>query len=135
MIKEVIGFFEKEVKLSWFITIVIAATIFWISSLTFEPGTPQTTIYTLLYHIIVFFFLGGFLLISLVQGKNKNLIIVAILLAIIYAISDEIHQFFVPGRTCAFFDVGLNFVGISLAFLIYFISLELRKNQGKYKKP
>ena len=30
---------------------------------------------------------------------------------VIFAISDEIHQSFVPGRSASFMDIGLNFLG------------------------
>ena len=50
----------------------------------------------------------------------------AILVCITYAISDEIHQFFVPGRACRFFDVCVDSGGVlcgSLFFLLIFACL------------
>jgi len=124
MIKGMIRFFEKQSKLSLFITFVIAGVIFYLSSLTFSAGTSTTNILSIAYHLISFFFLSAFLLFSLVCGKNKKLISVAILIAIAYALSDEIHQFFVPGRSCTFSDILLDSVGIMAASVFYtFISL------------
>lgn len=35
-----------------------------------------------------------------------------------YAISDEIHQYFVPGRACRAFDMGLDTLGAAFGILI-----------------
>jgi VanZ family protein len=118
-----IKWFERHNKITWSITILGAIIIFYMSSLTFEPG-PLTTpnINSILYHILAFFFFGLFLLISLIKGKIKYLIfILGIIISIAYAISDEIHQFFVLGRSCSLSDVFLDIVGISFACMIYLI--------------
>ena len=31
---------------------------------------------------------------------------------VLFAVSDEIHQSFIPGRTASYMDIGLNMVGI-----------------------
>ena len=36
-----------------------------------------------------------------------------------YALLDEVHQLFVPGRTFQFFDLGLDVCGIVLGVLLY----------------
>lgn len=40
-------------------------------------------------------------------------------LSLIYAISDEIHQHFVPGRYCSVVDIGIDSVGIIIGCVIY----------------
>ena len=97
------------------ITILIGITIFYFSSLTFETGSVGGggDIKAILFHIIAFFFLGFFLLLSLVRGKYKKFFVVGILIAVLYGISDEIHQFFVPGRHMSLFDVFLDSLDIS----------------------
>ena len=37
----------------------------------------------------------------------------------IYALSDEIHQYFVPGRTCDLLDLASDVLGIIVSFFIY----------------
>ena len=130
-----ISWFERHNKVSWVITFLIAIAIFYISSLTFEAGTGPATssINSILYHILAFFFFAFFLMISLVRKENKNFIFLAILFAVFYGVSDELHQFFVPGRHSSLFDVFLDSVGIVFAFMIYFISVEWR-NQNKIRK-
>lgn len=44
----------------------------------------------------------------------------AALISLIYAASDEFHQLFVYGREGKLSDVGIDFIGIIMALLIYF---------------
>jgi len=115
-----IKFLEKYHLISWIITIIIASIIFYLSSKTFPPGTSTTSNLSILYHFFAFFFLAAFLLISLIKGKtNPSLFTIGIILAILYGISDEIHQYFVPGRHFSLFDILTNSTGILLASTIY----------------
>ena len=126
--------FERNNKISWMITIFGAIAIFYISSLTFSGEVGKPNILTMLYHFFAFFFLAFFLLISSIKGKEKYLIFfLAILISIFYGIFDEIHQFFVPGRYCSFFDVIVNTTGILFASMIYLISIKYKnyKNSSK----
>jgi VanZ family protein len=124
-----LSWLEKHSKVSWTITIIIALIIFYVSSLTFTlgPPSPITSIKPILYHIFAFFGLAFFLLITLVKGKHKEFIFPAILIAIIYAITDEIHQLFVPGRFGSISDVITDSIGIIFATMIYAITIQYRK--------
>lgn len=125
---KMISWFEKNVLLSWIITLALAVLIFYVSSLTAkETSGSGTGINAIVYHLIVFFLLGFFLFISVVRGRNKGLMIPATLLLMSYGILDELHQYFVPGRTSTFSDVVLDSVGIMFAFIFYFISMEYRR--------
>ena len=102
-------------------TLVIAIEIFLFSSI---PGT-KITIRGLdlssFYHLVVFFLLNFFLLISL-NGKNKiriNFLFIAIIISIIYSILDEIHQIFVPFRSPNMGDILIDITGIFIATLTY----------------
>ncbi|MEK6935661.1 MAG: VanZ family protein [Nanoarchaeota archaeon] len=121
--------FEKHNKISWMITIIIGIIIFYVSSLSFAPGIPGGFPWkSMVYHFYAFFFLSAFLLISLIQGKkkNKNLIYFGIIIAVIYGISDEIHQLFVPNRGCTISDMLIDSAGILFAGLIYSLMNLLR---------
>ena len=52
---------------------------------------------------------------------------VLILIALMYGISDEFHQSFVPGRATTFADFLLDSTGILFAGFIYVLSLSRRK--------
>jgi len=119
-----IRWFEKYNKLSWGITLIGAIAIFYISSLQIKGGGGSSGILSIVYHFSAFFCLAFFLFISSVQGKkNPQVFFIAILTVLIYGILDELHQFFVPGRVCTFFDIGIDSLGVLFALLIYFIRL------------
>lgn len=123
--------FEKHPKITWIVTLLIMILIFFMSSLSFEKGAPgpDWSFKSTLYHFSIFFLLCFFLCISLIKGqKNKNhFIILGLILAIFYGVSDEIHQYFVPGRACCFEDILTNSIGALSAGVFYSIYL-LRKN-------
>jgi len=73
-------------------------------------------------HIFVYAVLG-LLLVKLLLGykswnKEDNkfvfagLLLLAFFLGVLYAISDEIHQSFIPGRTSSVIDIGIDTVGL-----------------------
>ena len=49
-------------------------------------------------------------------GKNPFL---AIPVGIVYSITDEIHQIFVPGRSCEITDILIDSAGVTLGALIF----------------
>ncbi|MBU0467180.1 MAG: VanZ family protein [Nanoarchaeota archaeon] len=125
-----ISWFEKHRGVCWLFTILIGVVIFYVSSLVFEPGVGVgTSINALFYHLMAFFFFGFFLLMSLVGGKKRRLFVLGIVLAVVYGISDELHQFFVPGRHMSLFDIFLDTTGIVFAAMIYFIWVESGKGK------
>lgn len=127
---------EKYNKISWAFAFLIAIAIFYISSLSFESAPAGGYGWkTIAYHFLAFFSLAFFLLPAMVKGKSKKLIFLAIILAVLYGISDEIHQYFVPGRHMAFSDVIINSCGILTASLIYTIFLSSRKSRDFQKLP
>ena len=50
----------------------------------------------------------------------------AFVLTVLYAVSDEWHQSFIPGRVGSVVDVGIDSLGAALAF-----AGEIRKNPGR----
>lgn len=73
------------------------------------------------------YFILGILVINLITRYDKKLII-AILLCIIYATSDEIHQIFVPGRSCQITDIMIDSLGSIMGIYLYkLITKECKK--------
>ena len=75
-----------------------------------------------LAHFTEFAALGFFTFTAFkVNFKNKGLPAVPALVAL-YAVSDEIHQLFVPGRACTFIDICIDtaggITGIALSILL-----------------
>jgi len=68
-----------------------------------------------------------FFIFAIIKDKKNmtKVYFVAILLAVVFAASDEFHQSFVPNRTCDIFDFLTDVIGI--LFSIYFFKLILKK--------
>ena len=128
-----ISWFEKNYKISFIFAVLIAIAMFYVSSLTFggigEKG--GTNLLAVLYHILAYFFLTLFLGFALIKGKYKSLFVIVILFSIFYGITDEIHQYFVPGRSASISDVGLDSIGIMLFTLSYLVLIEYKKKVSK----
>ncbi len=125
---------EKYSWISWIFVIIIAIAIFYISSLTFGGAGGGFGWKTTAYHFLAFFFLAFFLLPALVKGNKKWFILLGIIIAVLYGISDEIHQLFVPTRHFAISDIMVNSCGILFSSLIYTASLRYRKKSKKMQK-
>ena len=128
MVKEV--FLEKHVSISWIFVIIIAIFIFYISSLTFKGVAGIPSLLTYIYHFFIFFWLSFFLAIAM-SRRNISLVIPALFISLFYALSDEVHQLFVPGRYCSLGDFFIDSSGIILACFLYLITIKIRSNPDK----
>ena len=70
-------------------------------------------------------------LLSTFEMKEKNRIIISLIIEIIYACSDEIHQSFVPERSPMITDVMIDTMGVMLGILLIMLGKAIIK---KYKK-
>lgn len=83
-----------------------------------------------LAHFVIYFILG-ILVINLFKEFNysyKDLLTICIFICLIYSISDEIHQMYVPGRAGRVLDVCIDTCGSLLGIFGY---LKLNKNSIK----
>ena len=65
--------------------------------------------------------------------KEKLNPVIACALSFFYAITDEIHQIFVPGRACQFLDMMVDLAGILSGFIVYAVIYTLvRKTVKKF---
>lgn len=70
----------------------------------------------------------GFLSISfMLTFKNKYLKygIISLMFGITYATSDEIHQYFVQGRSCQFTDICIDTLGVFIGILISTLTIKI----------
>ena len=68
--------------------------------------------------------IGGILIINYVytiDKKNKEKVLYSIAFGAGYAITDEIHQFFVSERSARIFDVGIDTLGVITGIAIYLV--------------
>lgn len=87
-------------------------------------------------HFTLYFVLGILSIITLKSyGVNQKLIIYSILLCLLYAISDEIHQLFRTGRTFKIIDILIDSCGSSIGiFLVYLIKYKNSKKTCFFKE-
>lgn len=78
-----------------------------------------------LAHVLEYAILGFFLTRALLFQQNskirKNAVWLALVFGSLYAISDEIHQAFVPGRSADIWDIVADILGVTIVAVFYFL--------------
>lgn len=99
------------------------ALIFALSSRSEAPSAPllSDTIAAVLGHFALYAVLAVLLLLGLRSWRPRQSIspyVLAGVIAIIYAISDEFHQSFVPGRDASALDLAVDALGVMSALAL-----------------
>ena len=107
----------------WGLSILIMMVIFTFSSIP-SAELPSLGWFDMLVkkggHILGY----GILSMAYLRGldMDKKNLWIAWLLSIIYSITDEIHQIFVPGRHASVWDIGFDAVGAAITLFLYRIN-------------
>lgn len=104
--------------------------------LTFILGfTPPEDIVRTLGHFCEFAALGFLSANMLFAYKDKLKPVLTALLSLGYAVTDEIHQIFVPDRACQLSDLAVDFGGILLGTIAFSIiySIIRKLERGRLK--
>lgn len=88
-------------------------------------------------HFFEYAALGFLIGCALFLSRRRFSPVVSVICSAIYSVSDEIHQYFVPGRACRIFDVGVDTLGaltgtLFLAFIILIVSSIAIRRKEKY---
>lgn len=136
----------KKNKLSIIPVIIWALAIFIMSSFNAEESANQSNfivniiasifkinnisllslIIRKLAHFTEYLILGVLVINMFTKNNVRKSYILSILLCIIYATSDEIHQIFTPGRACQIKDILIDSIG-SITGIYLFKLLKKRK--------
>lgn len=75
-------------------------------------------------HGVVFLVLGFLMLIAMTQSGARGLsaVVISLAICVIYALTDEIHQIFVPDRAFQISDLVMDFFGSILGIGISFVT-------------
>lgn len=107
----------------WFPILVYCLFIFIQSSHPSPDIGPDWPFKDKVLHFIAYALLGALFLRAFKTTRIKHhlklIIMLSILLSSLYGISDEIHQYFVPGRSADVMDVAADFVGAAWGVLLY----------------
>jgi VanZ family protein len=110
---------------SWILVFLWSALIFYLSNIPYlrieQLGfldfvlrkIAHITEYTVLFILYIRAFKDT------TKLADTKVYLLSIVFSIIYAITDEIHQSFVPGRSCNFFDLLFYTTGVVLGSVIY----------------
>ena len=112
----------------------------WLIIIFIESGIPSTSYpeidiwnFDKVVHICIYGLLAFLCYLSLIHQKqikflNESPLIFTVIICSIYGASDEIHQLFVVGRTCDFFDWVADTSGAIIAALIikYYLQLHFK---------
>jgi len=118
----------KRFLLFWLPVLVWAGLIFWLSSLRVTPepeavrGFPG---WSQEAHFTLYLVLGALLCraISTLQTTSRIRMLLPMVAGALYAISDEVHQHFVPGRQADIMDLIVDCAGLAAGILLAFFSL------------
>lgn len=104
---------------SWGIVLAYMALIFYMSSLPVVDMPAPFAHFDKVVHFHVYFGLA-FLLANAIPGiHQRKRFLAAFLIAAVYGISDEIHQYFVPPRECSVWDWLADISGAWIGAWIY----------------
>jgi len=104
--------------------VVYAAVIFSLSSIS-HPREELSLFFGFdkLLHVIEYYVFGYLLMRLFVTSPkifiSKRRVTLTIVAGILYAISDEWHQLFVPGRCMSVYDMIFDFLGVVVAAVSY----------------
>jgi len=98
----------------WFFTTSYMALVFYFSSQSHLPlrlihGTDK------IIHAFAYFILAILLFFSFLKsGLRKYLLLISVLFAVVYGVSDELHQYYVLGRDASLGDIIADSFGALL---------------------
>ena len=103
---------KRESRIFWILTVSYMGLIFFLSSLQgFRlPELPENS--DKFIHMVAYMPLGFLFYMSLIKsGFGRYGFALAMLLTVLYGVTDEFHQAFVPGRYATIGDVMADSIG------------------------
>lgn len=107
-------------KFKWKLpAIIYSVLIFLVSSLPQERMIKvEIWNFDKIEHLVEYSFYGILMMLAFATSKSdrvpKHAAFFSIVVGILFSATDEIHQHFVPGRTCSIFDLLADTIGIFL---------------------
>jgi len=102
------------------LSVIYAVIIFFFSSLSNPlPGVISVNVKDYVLHFIEYSILALLLMLAEFRSKWRYAVVAAI--GYLFAASDEIHQYFTPGRVCSFSDWAVDCLAISIIILLFYL--------------
>ena len=131
--------------LSWALVLLLMAVIFALSNQVAEDSTQLSQgllericalfgihvtddhVLRKIAHASEYFLLEILIFHALYRTKDKPMPLTSVALTALYSVSDEIHQYFVPGRACRVGDMIIDFSGAIVAMILCLVGLKIIK--------
>jgi len=89
-------------------------------------------------HFSIYTVLGGLIYAALSYQYNNNnrrkTAVLSFAIGAVYAVSDEIHQYFVPGRACQLRDMLIDSCGVLTGIAVFMLIIKLSVSKNKARK-
>ena len=112
--------------------ILYAALIFILSASLSVAPPPGLVFEDKIYHFMEYGVFSFLLFLAFYHSRNeflkKNVFFLSCIIGMAYGLSDEIHQSFVPGRSCEFLDFVADCLGVVLVQIGIWLYLKRRRN-------
>ncbi len=119
--------------LYWIPVFIFMGLIFYLSSLQQADfgGVPPVVLGPegIIAHTIEYLILGFLVYRALANSSYPlgKIFILALIISVLYGASDEVHQFFVPGRTASLSDLGADALGSFMGTFAYFKLFKVKR--------
>ena len=70
-------------------------------------------------HLFEYFVLGVLIINCIKDYKINKIVFIAIILCMLYACTDELHQLFIPGRSGNVIDITIDTLGSIIGIILY----------------
>ena len=111
--------------------ILYAVLIFILSASPSIAPPPGFVLEDKIYHFIEYGIFSYLLFLAFYYSRSeflkKHFIVLSCIVGMAYGLSDEIHQSFVPGRSCEFLDFVADCLGVALVQMGIWLYLKRRR--------
>ena len=135
-----------KIVLSWTPALVVMIVIFCFSSQFSEESAQTSTgilewlekIFNItINHEVLRKIAHAFESVGFLNTLKRPAPIASLIVSVVYALSDEIHQIFVPGRACRAFDIFVDTcgagVGIIACLFLFYLTGKIKSRKTKKK--
>jgi VanZ family protein len=124
---------KRRITIYWILSLLYMVLIFFLSSYPVPIRTPSFAFFDKMVHIFEYGILASLIYLALRDANPTKhyLFVLAFVIAFLYGVSDEIHQYFIPGRRADIFDVVANGIGAFFFLTAFHFKSHYQNNQLK----
>ena len=128
---------KAKISIYWLLSLLYMGLIFCFSAYPEPIKVPSFPYLDKLVHIFEYGLLASLIYLALkdTNAAKHHLFELAFAIAFLYGVSDEIHQYFVPGRHPDVLDVVADGIGAFSFPLALQLKSRCQNNQSKDKNP